>query len=77
MSPIRRKFKKLTCFELRSAMFVLNFQAVGENAEEVNAQNELKVNDGLATTSLAPSVSLRLLKCIEQIAEWKFFFEFV
>lgn len=77
MSPIRRKFKKLTCFKLRSAMSFLYFQVVEKNAEEVNTQNELRVNDGLAVASLAPSVSLSLLKRIEEIAEWEFFLEFV
>lgn len=77
MSPIRRKFKKLTCFKLRSAMSFLYFQVVEKNAEEVNTQNELRVNDGLAVASLAPSVSLSLLKRIEEIAEWELFLEFV
>ena len=77
MSPIRRKFKKLTCCKLRSAMSFLYFQVVEKNAEEVNTQNELRVNDGLAVASLAPSVSLSLLKRIEEIAEWEFFLEFV
>lgn len=77
MSPIRRKFKKLTCFKLRSAMSFLYFQVAEKNAEEVNTQNELRVNDGLAVASLAPSVSLSLLKRIEEIAEWEFFLEFV
>lgn len=77
MSPIRRKFKKLTCFKLRSAMSFLYFQVVEKNAEEVNTQNELRVNDRLAVASLAPSVSLSLLKRIEEIAEWEFFLEFV
>lgn len=58
-------------------MFVLYFQVVEKSAEEVNTDNELKVNDGLAAASLAPSVSLSLLTCFEQIAEWNFFLGFV
>ena len=58
-------------------MSFLYFQVVEKNAEEVNTQNELRVNDGLAVASLAPSVSLSLLKRIEEIAEWEFFLEFV
>ena len=58
-------------------MSFLYFQVVEKNAEEVNTQNELRVSDGLAVASLAPSVSLSLLKRIEEIAEWEFFLEFV
>ena len=58
-------------------MSFLYFQVVEKNAEEVNTQNELRVNDGLAVASLAPSVSLSLLKRIEEIAEREFFLEFV
>ena len=58
-------------------MSFLYFQVVEKNAEEVNTQNELRVNDGLAVASLAPSVSLSLFKRIEEIAEWEFFLEFV